>query len=234
MHSCYWWRARNACRRLSYIFWQSKIVSDPDHDRRARSTWCTQAIYYSLLGHIWQGMGLRTGGADVLKSPWFSQTLASVTTIVLMLANMAAIFLWWSAWIKIKIIAGDHRSLWKALNKILHRCPELHLPDHSSIVALVNTFSSFFINKISVIHSSFPSDSHSHVLNPPDTREVLKNLTCVTADEVRCLVHLAQHKSSDLDPIPTRLVKDCMDVLIAPITRIINLLLTEGSFPSHF
>ena len=108
----------------------------------------------------------------------------------------------------------------------------MHLPYHSSIVALANTFMSLFINEISVIHSSSPSDSHLHVLYPPTTRRVLQNLTC--ADEVRRLVLLAPSKSWDLDPIPTSLVKDCIDILITPITSIINLLLTEGSFPSHF
>ena len=136
-----------------------------------------------------------------------------------------------------KIIAehsGDNGSLWKEFNKILHHCPKMHLPDHSSIVALANTFSSFFINKISVIRSSFPSDSHSRVLSPPDIRNALQNLTCVTANEVRRLVLRAPCKSSDLDPIPTSLVKDCIDILITPITSIIDLSLTGGSFPSHF
>ena len=58
-----------------------------------------------------------------------------------------------------KIIAEhsvEHRSLWKAFTKILHHCPKLHLPDHSSIVALENTFISFCINKISVIYSTLP------------------------------------------------------------------------------
>ena len=136
-----------------------------------------------------------------------------------------------------KIIAehsGNYGSLWKAFNKILHRCPKMHLPDHSSIATLANTFSSFFINKISVIRSSFPSDSHSRVLNPPDTRKVLQNLGCVSADEVRYLVLRAPCKSSDLDPIPSSLVKDCIDILMTPVTSIINLLLTDGSFSSHF
>ena len=93
---------------------------------------------------------------------------------------------------------------------------------------------SFFINRISVIRSSFPSDSHSRVLNPPDTRKILQNLCCVSADEVRHLVLWAPCKSSDLDPIPTSLMKDCIDILITPIASIINLSLTEGSFPSHF
>ena len=70
------------------------------------------------------------------------------------------------------------------------------------------------------------------MLNPPDTRKVLQNLSCVTADEVCHLVLRAPCKSSDLDPIPTSLVKDCIDILITPITSIINLSFTEGSFPS--
>ena len=136
-----------------------------------------------------------------------------------------------------KIIAedsGDYRSLWKAFNKILHCCPKMHLPDHSSIVALANTFSSFLVNKISVIRSSFPSDSHSCVLNPCDTRKVLQNLNCVIADEVHHLVLWGPCKSSDLDPVPTSLVKDCIDILITPITSKINLSLIEGSFSSQF
>ena len=56
---------------------------------------------------------------------------------------------------------------------------------------------------------------------------------CVTANEVRHLVLRAPCKSSDLDPILTSLVKDCIHILIIPITSIINLWLTEGSFPSH-
>ena len=123
-----------------------------------------------------------------------------------------------------KIIAEyfcDYGTLWKAFNKILHRCPKMHFPDHSSIVALAKSCSSFFINKIPVIWSSFPSDSHSRVLNPPDTWKVLQNLTCVTTDEVCRPVLLASCKSSELDPMPTSL------------TSIINLSLTEGSFPSH-
>ena len=72
------------------------------------------------------------------------------------------------------------------------------------------------------------------MLNPPDTRKVLQNLTSATADEVRRLVLLSPRKSSDLDPVPSALVKDCIDILITPITPIINLSLTECSFPSHF
>ena len=91
-------------------------------------------------------------------------------------------------------------------------------------------FSCFFINKFSIIWSSFPSGSCSSVLTPPNTREVLHNLTHVTDAEVRRLVLSAPCKSSDLDPLPTSLVKECIDILVMPRVTIVN----EGYFPSHF
>ena len=72
------------------------------------------------------------------------------------------------------------------------------------------------------------------MLTPPNTREALHNLSHVTYAEVRCLVLSAAYKSSDLDPLPTGSVKDCIDILVTPIVSIVNLSLSEGCFPSHF
>ena len=127
-----------------------------------------------------------------------------------------------------------HRSLWKEFNKILHRCPKVCLPDHTTIEALANTFSSLFINKISPICSSFSAGAWSDVLNLPVTGMVLQNLTYVTYDEVCRFVLSAPCKSSDLDPLPTSSVKDCIDILVTQIASIVNLSLSAGCFPSHF
>ena len=40
--------------------------------------------------------------------------------------------------------------------------------------------------------------------------------------------------SSDLDPIRTKLVKDCINILVTTIVSMVNLLLSKGCFPSHF
>ena len=84
------------------------------------------------------------------------------------------------------------------------------------------------------------------MLNPPDTRKSLRNLACVTDDEVRRLVLLALCKSSDLYPLPTSLVKDYCLHFLTPIinlvkdyclhllTTIINLSLSERLFPEYF
>ena len=71
-------------------------------------------------------------------------------------------------------------------------------------------------------------------VDPPNTREVLHNLSHVTDAEVRRLVLSAPCKSSDLDPLPTGLVKDCINVLVTPRVSMVNLSLSEGCFPTHF
>ena len=119
-----------------------------------------------------------------------------------------------------KIIAehsGDHRSLWKPSNKIVHRCPKMHIPDHSSIVDLVHTFSSFFINKISVIRSFFPSDS----------------LTCVKS---------SWHQEGLTEPTlchrwwdaPSCSAGSKQVIGLTPSTNIIKFSLIERSFLSNF
>ena len=85
--------------------------------------------------------------------------------------------------------SGDHRSLCKAFNKILHRCPTMHLPDHSSVAALADTFGAFVINKVSIIRAAFPLHAHLNTtnLNSPDTstRAVLHDFVPVSDAEVR-------------------------------------------------
>ena len=89
-------------------------------------------------------------------------------------------------------------------------------------------FSSFFFNEVFIICSSFPFGSNVPI--PPNTRMGLQNLTHATDDEVRRLVLSAPCMSSDLKPIPTRLVKDCIDLLVTPISSIVNLSFSEGCF----
>ena len=50
-----------------------------------------------------------------------------------------------------------------------------------------------------------------------------------TADEVKKLILSSQDTSCDL---PTKLLKSCLDVLLTPITNIVNLSLESGSFPA--
>ena len=62
----------------------------------------------------------------------------------------------------------------------------------------------------------------------------LGKFSSVSEDQVRKLIQAAPSKSCQLDPIPTSLLKECLDVLLPSITKIVNLCLSEGVFPDDF
>ena len=41
-------------------------------------------------------------------------------------------------------------------------------------------------------------------------------------------------KSCSLDPLPTFLLKDCVDILLPSLTKLVNASLSEGLFPDDF
>ena len=64
----------------------------------------------------------------------------------------------------------------------------------------------------------------------------MNTLTLATEAEIKKLIMKSKSISSDLDPFPTSLLKDCLDVLIEPITSFINksYYLQEDVFPDQF
>ena len=52
--------------------------------------------------------------------------------------------------------------------------------------------------------------------------------------DVHKILNASPTKSCSLDPWPTFLVKECVDILINPLTQMINMSLSEGYFPNQF
>ena len=123
------------------------------------------------------------------------------------------------------------KQLWKCVSQILHRRPGPSLPTHASIKSLCNSFK----DKISLIHSAF-SDNTSDIINAdsPQLNSQLASFEPATTAEVRKIIMSSPSKSRDLDPHPKVLLKACLDVLIKPITYIINAPLCSGLFPEDF
>ena len=61
--------------------------------------------------------------------------------------------------------------------------------------------------------------------------QVLESFANVSEDEVRKIISNLPNKTSPLDPIPTWLLKRCVDTLLPVITSIINNSFRVGSFP---
>ena len=127
----------------------------------------------------------------------------------------------------------DPKKLWQSLRKVLHRTSETVLPAHSSEKSLADTFASFFTNKISKIRDTF-SASGSFNDTPDYVPPAFNTFKPVTEDEVRKCINESPTKSCLLDPIPTFLLMDCLDILLPSITKLVNYSLSDGSFPSAF
>ena len=63
---------------------------------------------------------------------------------------------------------------------------------------------------------------------------VLSSFREVTDDEIRKIVLSSKTTSCALDPIPTKLLKECLDFLLPVITKIANASLQSGVFPSEW
>ena len=91
-------------------------------------------------------------------------------------------------------------------NKILHRLPAPSLPNH--VQSLCD--SSNFNDKISLIQSAFPDNALIPVkVDSPRVNSLLASVTSANAGDT--------NKSCDLDPLPTTLLKACLDTLLYPI-----------------
>ena len=127
----------------------------------------------------------------------------------------------------------DPKKLWQSLRKVLHRTSETVLPAHTSDKSLADMFASFFSNKISKIRDTF-STSGSFNDAPDSVPPAFNAFMPVTEDEVYKCISESPTKSCSLDPIPTFLLKDCLDILLSSITKLVNYSLIEGSFRNSF
>ena len=98
---------------------------------------------------------------------------------------------------------------------------------------LADRFVTFFSDKIDKIRNSFSSSDSFTLPPPPD----VPNFSCfkqVSQEEIRKIIMKSPTKSCLLDPWPTFLVKECVDILLPSITRLVNCSLSEGVVPDEF
>ena len=120
--------------------------------------------------------------------------------------------------------SDNTRRLWNSINNILHRIPPPALPEFISVKSLCDHFSRYFVDKIETIRSKFP-DKVQNIpqVQKPEIRSKMNVFERASEDEIKKLILSSSSKSCDLDPIPTSVLKNCLDILIAPITDIINI-----------
>ena len=122
----------------------------------------------------------------------------------------------------------------KVCNSLLNRTNENVLPSHNCGTELANRFVNYFGDKIKSIRQDLENS-----LNTPDyTTNVasdfdgvpLEKFRIVHQDEVRKIITSSPSKSCALDPIPTSILKLCLDELTPVLTLIVNTSLKFADF----
>ena len=83
------------------------------------------------------------------------------------------------------------------------------------------------------IRESFSSSESCSIVHPPPPFDPpkLTAFTQVTQDEISKIITKSPTKSGLLDPLPTFLIKECVDILLPSITKLVNYSLWEGLVP---
>ena len=68
----------------------------------------------------------------------------------------------------------------------------------------------------------------------PEIRSKMNVFERASEDEIKELILSSSSKSCDLDPTPRSVLKNCLDILIPPITDIINISMETSTFPQNF
>ena len=130
----------------------------------------------------------------------------------------------------------DQKQLYKACNFLLGKNNAPKLPSFATGRELACSFNTFFTEKVKTIVQSFgPAEICNDLPNSSSTVSCqFSNFSTLTESEVRRLITSYSTKTCKLDPIPTDILKNCIDNLIQIITLIVNKSLVSGQFPTAF
>jgi hypothetical protein len=138
---------------------------------------------------------------------------------------------------KIKENSNDQRQLFRLTNDLMGSGREKALPNTEDDKTLADNFSEYFIGKVANIRTKLSEDQDEINVLRADTEfcgESLMSLDHTTENEVKKIIMSAAVKSCELDPIPTFLLKSCIDSLLPLITAIVNKSISESEVPTKF
>ena len=128
----------------------------------------------------------------------------------------------------------DNKRLFRMVDQMTTVKRDAAMPSHTSDSELANHFASFFDDKITRLRQELDSTQPTELsVDIQDScNSSLPKFSAVSEDDVREVLKTSASKSSDLDPLPAKLFKQCQEELLPVITEIINKSLESGVVPS--
>ena len=135
---------------------------------------------------------------------------------------------------------GDQRKIYSLIDEVTYGKinPGSLFPDGDN---LPFEFGKFFGEKVDRINNSIKETLEKDNISSPFNNDILSmqagqfnSFSPLSEVDVHSLITSSKSKSSIIDPIPTKLLKSCLDVLISPIKHIVNKSLISGSLPQNW
>eukprot|EP00794_Sanderia_malayensis_P008582 gene8582-9499_t len=143
---------------------------------------------------------------------------------------------------KVDNCEGDQKKLFKVLESLTSRNHDTPYPEHSSVDKLANMFGQFFMEKIDkignditeILQNESLGDHHNYENCETFSHNEFREFAELNSDQIMKLISKCSSKYCQLDPARTSIIKKCLDILLPCITKIINLSLQTGNFPSNW
>ena len=137
-----------------------------------------------------------------------------------------------------KVNTKDQRKVFNVANELLNKSKNVLLPMFDSAKDLATRFNDFFITKIADIRRDLVKIQNNEGLNsnifvPSISKPapLLTNFEKATENEIKKIILPTKPTTCALDPISSKLIKECIDSLLPVITHIVNLSLSQGIMP---
>ena len=121
------------------------------------------------------------------------------------------------------------KSLYKFVDTFLDKDNSLPLPPTDDLKQCVDDFNNFFQMKIDGIRSKIGNHTEDPSSYNKFNGSKLETFSPTTVDEISEILKDTEFKSSSVDPLPSCLIKENMDIFLPALCEIVNASLNSGS-----
>ena len=131
-------------------------------------------------------------------------------------------------------LASSSKALHKIVNTLTKRHPHKILPTIYPSADLPSIFIKHFTNKVDKPRANIASEPATSTLVPGTTAATFSSIEKVSQLTVKeCILNSAL-KSCEYDPIPFKLLIECLDSILPSLTELFTSSLASGIFPQFF
>ena len=131
-------------------------------------------------------------------------------------------------------LASSSKELHQIVNILSNRHPSKILPTIYPSADLPSIFIKHFTNKVEKLRVNIASEHVTSTLVTGTTAATFSSFEKVSQLTVKESIRISAPKSCELDPIPSKLLIECLDSILPSLTDLFNSSLASGIFPQCF